>query len=331
MLFRLATDHVALTLDPTRGGEIQTFARTGENNVLAYWDAPFPLSCDDGPGYGSTELDWLSRYRGGWQSLFPNAGAECVVDGVPIAFHGELSLGTMQVTSQSPTSIELLGFARLPLQLERRVTLADDHATVHVHETVTNLGAHDVAFVWGHHPTFTALPESVIDSPADLVIPEPATPGGLLPAPAPWPHTPRADGSGITDISIILEQPQLLVAYLPDLPEGWAALRYPHGGGVAMAWDLAAYPHMWMWLQNGDPGFPWYGRARQLGLEPQRAWPFDGLAGAIERGQALQLAAGQTTTSWLTVTLLPKQLGGRITGVSPSGAVRSDPDHTARE
>ena len=319
----LTSKHLTLRLDPERGGEITFLAGADGRNALAYhqWDAP--LSADDGPGYGSTELDWLSRYRAGWQFLFPNSGAESSALGVPVAFHGEASLGRVTEIETTADSSTIRASARLPLELTRTVRLSADAPTVYVEESVTNVGAVSAPFLWGHHPTFPAIAGAQIDLPAGArAAVEPSSSGGLALEEFSWPLTIDEQGH-IVDVSVLPEERLVRVLYLRDLREGWAALRNRIGDAspsVALSWDTNAYPFFWVWLQNGDPGFPWYGRAKMLGLEPQRAWPFDGLAGAVSRGQAATLAPGESTSSWLTMTLLTDDLPA-VTGVDRAGRV----------
>ncbi len=322
-MIRLSSPRLRVDLDPDRGGEFRCIRPPDGANVLAWheWDAP--LSVDDGPRYGSTELDFLSRYHAGWQVLFPNAGAEGVVDGVPVAFHGETALARLRVLEQDEASCTLRAVARLPLELTRTVRLSPTAPALLVEETVVNVGSRPVPFLWGHHPTFPAVAGDRIDLPGSpRVIVEPATPGPLVAAEGRWPLLPRADG-GVEDLSAVPDEEQVRLGYLPDLDEGWVALRPPAGSGrpaVGLAWDARAFPHLWLWLQNGDPGFPWYGRARMLGLEPQRAWPFDGIAGAVDRGQQLVLDPGASMTSWITLVVFPAD-DRPVTGISREGAV----------
>lgn len=325
-MIELRSPHLEVVLDPQRGGELRSVVSDGSPNLLAWHEWESPLSVDDGPGYGSTELDFLSRYHAGWQVLFPNAGAEGVVDGVPVAFHGETAFARLDVLAQSDDSCTLRAVARLPLELTRTVRLNPERAALHIEESVTNIGARPVAFVWGHHPTFPALAGSRIDLPGSpTVVVEPETPGPLLPTTGRWPQLERTDG-GLADLSLVPNDQQLLVSYVTDLDQGWVALSPPPGEqrpAVGLSWDLETFPHMWLWLQNADPGFPWYGRARMLGLEPQRAWPFDGITGAIERGQALTLEAGASRSSWITLAAF-QDTGRAVTSISMGGDVTTE-------
>ena len=71
-----------------------------------------------------------------------------------------------------------------------------------------------------------------------------------------------------------------------------------------MAWDLSTFRHVWLWQQIGGSGFPFYGRARILALEPHAAWPAEGgLRSAIEHDRALTIEPGAERRTWLTVSL----------------------------
>jgi len=320
----LENDHVTLVMDPARGGEITQFARPGEANGLAHYAWTSPSPPDQNISYGSTELDWLAGYRGGWQGLFPNAGAECLIDGVPVAFHGEGSVARARVVEQTATSCTLSIGSRLPLELTRTVRILDDAATVQVEDSVQNIGIGQASFVWGHHPVFPLTDESLIDAPPAMAEIEPSKAGGHLLESGQWPRLTSPEGTW-EDLTRSPGDLTERLVYVHDVPEGWAAIRHPAGGppSVAISWDVTAYPHLWLWSLDGANGFPWYGRARMVGIEPQRAWPFDGLEGAMERGQAITLDAGQTQSSWITMTLLT---GGAmpVTGMNRAGSVQHD-------
>ena len=69
-----------------------------------------------------------------------------------------------------------------------------------------------------------------------------------------------------------------------------------------------------------EPGFPWFGRMAVMGVEPQTAWPYDGLAGAVERGQAHRLGPRESATSWLTMAVLDGP-PGEVLDVTKDGRV----------
>lgn len=164
---------------PERGAEIRFAGRSGGDNVLAFYDWAAPQPAGAAPlGYGDPELDWLSGYRGGWQEVFPNAGAPCTVAGVPLPMHGEASIAPWEVLAADARSATLRVAARLPLVLERRMTLDPDRAALRIEETVTNESDLEMPFLLGHHPAFEALPGMQIDLPGARIEPTRSTPAG---------------------------------------------------------------------------------------------------------------------------------------------------------
>lgn len=261
---------------PERGAEIRFAGRSGGDNVLAFYDWAAPQPAGAAPlGYGDPELDWLSGYRGGWQEVFPNAGAPCTVAGVPLPMHGEASVAPWEVLAADARSATLRVAARLPLVLERRMTLDPDRAALRIEETVTNESDLEMPFLLGHHPAFEALPGMQIDLPGARIEPIPAE--GVV-----------REGD----------------AFHPRRPEGWAALRDAAGGrGIALAWDLETMPDVWVWHEIGGTSMPFYGRSRIVAVEPMTHSPGDGLAAAVAAGSAHLLAGRATHTSWLTLAL----------------------------
>jgi hypothetical protein len=316
---RLCSTHLEVDIDVVHGAEIRSVARPGGPNALAWHDWAAPAPADESSTYGSSQLDWLSRYRGGWQELFPNAGAACEYRGVPLAFHGEASLSQWEVVHQADDQCELRVAARLPLVLSRRMSLAPDRPAVLIEETVTNVSDLEVPYLWGHHPVFPAREGARIDLPGGTVRPEPADRAGLDLETSAWPNA-TADGVPC-DLSEVPAETQQRLLYVDDLPAAWVALRQPAGEqGVAMAWDASAFGVLWLWLLNGTDEFPWYGRARMLGIEPQTAWPYDGVAAAHARGAAPVIGPRERRSSWLTLVLIDSD-GGPVTAVSRGGRV----------
>jgi hypothetical protein len=309
-MLRLANAHLEVELDPEHGAEILSVRRPGGPNVLATYDWATPLWASRSRTYGDDELDWLSEYRGGWQELFPNAGSPCTVLDVPLPFHGEASRATWEVTESEAASAVLRTPARLPLILERRMRLAPDRPALLVEESVRSDAPVTVPFLWGHHPAFPAPEGARIDLPDGLRVAVDATwtpdlsdlqPGTEGVWPAVW---GRGAGEAV-GLDVVGAGPLQRLVYLSGLPDpAWAAIRGVSPGlGVAMAWDGAAYPCAWQWWEIGGPGHPWHGRARLVAIEPNTAWPADGLAAADARGDAHRLAPGEERRAWLTLSL----------------------------
>lgn len=323
-MIRLDNGLLAVELAPERGAEVRYLGPPGGGNLLFWQDSEVPLPASRGIGYGSDELDWLSEYRGGWQELFPNAGASCVLDGVPLPFHGEVSTARWEVLDRGPREAALRTGTRLPLVLRRRLRLADDRPVLMIEETASNVSDQPVDFVWGQHPAFEARPGARLDLPGGtghvaLDFDPPGNdlrPGGI----GEWPFVP-GKRAGTVDLRQGPTGCCERVVYLAGLPAGWAAVRYPAAGvGVGLGWDLGTFPNAWLWTEVGGAGFPWFGRYRILAVEPATAWPNDGLAAARERGQAHRLAPGAEWSTWLTVALFAADRRP-VTGVDRAGTV----------
>ncbi len=306
----LANEMIEVEVDPDRGADITAIRRPGGPNVLATYDWRSPLRASHSTSYGEPVTDWLSEYRGGWQELFPNAGDACEVMGVPLPFHGEVSTARWVVSDQTDDSVTLTTATRLPLVLERRMRLVEGEAVLSIEETARLDSDTAVPFLWGHHPAWMASDGARIDLPAGITIAADAgyatEHGDLAPGGAGiWPMAPGADGSSV-DVSQVGAGPTERLAYLSGFAgrDGWTAIRgVAPGLGVAMAWDVATFPHAWFWWEINGPGHPWHGRSRIVAIEPHTAVPSDGLAAADERGEAHRLSPGQTHDTWLTVSL----------------------------
>ncbi|MPZ95866.1 MAG: DUF4432 family protein [Propionibacteriales bacterium] len=324
MVTTLLNEHLRVDVRPERGAEIAVLGAPNGRNLLASFGGASPLPASRSVSYGSTELDWLSHYRGGWQELFPNAGAECVVNGVPLPFHGEASTADWEVYASSPTSLTVSTPGRLPLVLRREMALDPAGPTLRIRESVTNESNAPMPFLWGHHPAYTAVPGARIDLPAATATAAEqfdTDHNDLRPgASGPWPELPNKAGDA-TALDVVPTGPRERVVFLSSLTDTWYALRDVEGGvGLAMAWDRAAFPCLWYWTEIGGPSFPWYGRSRIVALEPATAWPSDGLAAAVERGTAHLVDPGATMSAWLTVSLFDAD-ERPVLGVDPDGAV----------
>jgi hypothetical protein len=308
-LIILGAAGVVVTLDAALAGEIVQITVDGVGLLAAYdWETPVPASRSR--SYGDDRLDWLSEYRGRWQLLVPNAGAACVVNGAPLPFHGEWSRTHVDLVAQQSDRVVVRGALRPPLVVERAVEVLAAPRRVAVTTTVTNVGTAAQAFVWGEHPAFAAAPGDRIDLPPGPVV------GSALPLAAmgtTWPEDPVTGD----DLSVVPSQrPFESVHYLPDRSAGWCALRRTDIG-VALCWDVADFPHLWIWREFGSPGFPFYGRAGILALEPASSWPGTGLADAIACGQAHWIEPGASRST--TVTVVPFAAGTPpVRGVRPS-------------
>lgn len=310
-MITVSNHELVVTIDPSLGGEIRQIAFGGDP-LLAFggWDAPVAVSRSS--TYGDAKLDWLSEYQGGWQLLVPNAGAACVVDGVPLPFHGEWSRTHVTVTERAVDRVVMVAGTRLPLVVEREVRVATDPDRVLVRTIVTNPSDRAVPFVWGEHPAFAVEHGDLIELPPARVLAVDGSPVGDWPAVTEFGRLDRVDTTSPTES----------VHFVVDLTAGWAALRR-RDAGVALAWDVADFPAVWLWHEIASPGFPFYGRTSLVAIEPAVCWPGDGLAGAVARGQALTLAPGHSRST--TVAVIPFAPSERaVCGATVDGRLEFD-------
>ncbi len=309
-MLRLANAHLEVEVDPERGADILVIQRPGGANVLATYHWASPLRASRSTTWGDPKADWLSEYRGGWQELFPNAGAACQVMDVTLPFHGEVSTARWEVLTRSDDQVAFLTPARLPLMLERRMRLDPDRATLRIEEAVRLDADLGVPYLWGHHPAFAATDGARIDLPEGISVAvddaDDAPYADLVAGSSGrWPFVPGRAG-GMISLDRIGPGPAHRLAYLSGFADagGWTAIRgVAPGLGVAMAWDVATFPHVWAWWEIGGPGHPWRGRSRIVAMEPHTATTQHGLAAVAARGEAHHLEPGQTHETWLTVSL----------------------------
>lgn len=296
---------IAIKVDETMGGEIISIIYKNDE-FLSSFDWQSPLRHRNSETYGSGVLDWLSEYRGGWQSLFPNAGNDNTVMGVPLPFHGEFSRSQVEIIKKSKSEIVVRSGVRLPLILTRSYKLLSDKPILKIRQTVTNESELDIPFIWGEHPAFCLPSGSRIKLPkggavhvdsnemGDL---QDVLPGGV----GDWPFAPTKLGDSV-DLSVVPNVKVERLCYLPNRPEGWVAME-SHETIFGLSWDLNAFPHLWFWQEIGGTGFPWFGRTNITAIEPASTWPSYGLAEAIKKGQSITLKPKQSASSWTTFSI----------------------------
>lgn len=319
-MLELHGKNVELIVDEN-GGQIRRLARPGGPNVLAVrtWATPIPPSRT--VSYGDDRIDYMAGYDGGWLETFPNFGTGGTVLGVPVPFHGDVARSRWTVTRATGDSVEMQCDGRLPVVLSRRIRLAGSAVLV---EEVARADADvDVPVLWGHHPVFPAYPGVRIDLPGGQVESRAdwqSDAGDLVAdATGTWPDLAVADD--VVDLSRVPPGPIMRLACVRNPPGAWAAIRDPASRtGVALSWDADVFRNVWIWLESGGTEFPWYGRARFLGIEPQSAASPDGIAAAIADGTALTVPAGGELSTWLTVTLFDAT-DDPVVGATRSGDV----------
>ena len=295
---------ISVKVDEDLGGEIRSI-KMGKSEFLADFDWQSPIQNSRSSSYGNAILDWLSEYRGGWQVLFPNAGNENTVMGVPLPFHGEFGRTRTTVITKKKSELVIKAGTRLPLVLTRSYKLVPNKPTLLIKQSVTNESDSTIPFIWGEHPAFSLPRGSKINLPTGPIFVDANETGELQDvkpgAIGTWPLAPDRTGGQI-DLSVVPTKNAERLCYLHDRPEGWAAMQ--HGKKViGISWDVEAFPHLWFWQEIGGNGFPWFGRTEITAIEPACTWPSFGLEEAIKSGQALYLKPGEVRSAWTTFSV----------------------------
>ncbi|WP_187775584.1 DUF4432 family protein [Luteimonas suaedae] len=272
-------------------------------------------------------------FPGGWYEMLPNGPQPCSHRGAEYGHHGEATLlpWDYRIERDDADGIRVVfrtRLVRLPLLVERAMSLQGDSGTIRIDERVTSEAGQRIEFLWGHHPTFgwpLVEPGTRIHLPACTASVGAAVPAGARVAAGQrkaWPRLEAAAGGGELDLSVMPDAGAGSHDFirLDELAGGWFAIVNPmRRVGFALRWDTAVFPMLGMWqVWGGGPDYPWYGTPHLLALEP--ACDLPSLAAASERGTALALDAGQSLETTLEATVF--EGAPEVTWVGPGGELR---------
>jgi hypothetical protein len=299
----LENELLRVTVLPGKGGDVVEFLHKPTDTDFV-WLSPQGLRRpgDHLQGAADDVAEFIDHYEGGWQEVFPNGGAPSEYRGARLAQHGEVAglPWECEVVADSEEEVAVrlsVRTRRLPYRVEKVFRVRSGAAALEVEGRVTNEAGVALHAMWGQHIVYgfpflragarIRVPEGVRVIPHESAI-DPAGRRVRAGGPWEWPVVP-ADGGGRTDLSVVPERggPSDIV-YLTGFTEGW----YEISGDIGMRveWDAALLPYLWMWQELGaSTGYPWWGRAYTVGLEPFSSMPTDGLAAAVANGTALTL------------------------------------------
>ena len=261
---------------------------------------------------------FLDTYPGGWQELFPSIADECDYKGAPLGLHGEVCHIPWEadIELDSPQEVRV-GFRvrtpRSPYLLNKTLTLKSEDPTLYIHETVVNEGREELQFMWGHHPAFGPLfldPSCTIEIPDGCRSRTHSSDLGdnmVLPPDTEfeWPHINGLDGTP-WDLSRVPppESEVYQMFYFRDLPVGrYSLTNHNHGLRFSMSWDKELFPILWAWAPyGGAAGYPWYGRAYALALEPWSAIPHN-LSVVAGENRGIHIRPGETIRTSLSAAI----------------------------
>ncbi len=256
-----------------------------------------------------------SIYEGGWQEVFPSASGGGNYKGANFPFHGESFYRKWDCDILKDTEEEIsvkftLSSQKLPLILERTMTLKTNESCVCFDEKITNYSEEEVDFMWGHHP---AVGGKFLDESVVMHIPAKKTnhlrgsfgEGAVVKSDennSSWPVMERASG-GTIDMSKVLPKnsKERAMIILSELEKG-EYLIYNNNlkVGFGMEWDKEVMPFVWLWANyNGERTYPWFGRAYAVAVEPFSSrveTGIDSLNETIGNKTALKIGGGDTIT-----------------------------------
>jgi hypothetical protein len=289
------------------------------------------------PSIGAAGGTFLDYYAGGWQEILPNGGPPASYKGADYGQHGEVCLlpWSSHVLEDTPERVSLrcaVRAPRTPLLLERTMTLERGRAALLLDERLTNEAGEPLDVMWGHHIAF-GLPflhqGAAISTSARRLLVHEELPGfaprRLRPGQqVAWPLA-AAHGEGRIDMSSVPPRAEASgreMCYLTDFDgPAWYAITSPAlRAGFALRWDGGLFRYLWLWQElGGAGGYPWWGRAYTVALEPWTSYPTLGLPEAVARGTQLTLQPGQVVATRLVAAAFAGVDGVR--GVAEDGGV----------
>jgi galactose mutarotase-like enzyme len=206
---------------------------------------------------------------------------------------------------------------RTPFKIEKILTMKSKDSSLYIDETVYNDSYEDLDVMWGHHPAlgFPFLDDSCeIYAPAKYVQTMPGEQGcsAFLKAgqKSLWPLCEGVNGQKV-DISKIMPMDSRKedMAFLLELEKGeYKVFNRSKGIGFAMEWDKDLMPYLWFWMiYGGSVGYPWYGNAYVMALEPWTSLVETGKEGlneAIRMGNSLNIKAHRKISTSLRAYIL---------------------------
>ncbi|MCS7061610.1 MAG: DUF4432 family protein [Anaerolineae bacterium] len=251
-------------------------------------------------------------YYGGWQEILPNSPT-FVYRGASLGQHGEVSLTPWRhaLLEEGPARVSVKLWARplrIPILIEKTLTLETDSPILHIDERLTNEGHTALDLMWGHHIAF-GLPflreGAVIATNAKTMWADPIMPAQRRFKPGvefTWPMA--QDTTGKPDNASLVPPesapPYADLAYLSGFERrAWYSIKSAaHNIGFGASWDGGLFKHVWYWQERySTQDAPWWGRAYAVALEPWTTRYDADAPASIARGEWLKLQAQTSLTT----------------------------------
>jgi hypothetical protein len=247
-------------------------------------------------------------YYGGWQEILPNS-QPFNYRGAELGQHGEVWLNAweFEIIKNDSAEAQLKMWnrpLRVPLLIEKILTIKSGDPTLYINETLTNESRTELDIMWGHHIAF-GLPwlksGGIIETNARTFEAEPAMPELRKFAPGQvynWPDGLDKSGNEVRADLIPDEAatPYSELAYLEGF-EGnafYAITDNERNIKFRLDWESKTFPCLWYWQERyATQDAPWWGSAYAIALEPWSSRWSSEPEKDIEKGNWMKLDPGE--------------------------------------
>lgn len=265
--------------------------------------------------------DFIEGYLGGWQEIIPNGGDNCEYKGANFNYHDETPQLSWdyKILEESPKKISIKFYSylkKMPFYIEKIITIESNKSHFLIDENLYNYGNERFDFMWGHHPCFGEpflSGDCLINFEAEEIISSiesisenpfvKANSNGTLR------NFPGIDNK-MVDLSRVMDKNSRVsdLLYVTKLIDNWFSItNIKKEVGIGYVFSESVFRYLWLWLSyGGSNGYPWFGNAYNLAIEPWSSWPGRGLLNAIENNTSLKIKPGQAIASWLKVVIFER-------------------------
>ncbi len=277
----LENEALRVVICPDKGCDIVEFTHKPTDTEVLY-QSPWGLGSPHDRFAPAPGGPFRDRFSGGWFLMLPNGPEPCTHQGADHGHHGEACqlAWSATIVEDTPERIEAVfrvRLRRLPLAVERRVSLVQGEGWLTISETICNEGGEAIDVLWGHHP---CLGEPFLETDCLIHLPD----GQVAKV-----------GEPMADFQVIQSR-----------DGGRVSVINPHLGlEFALEWDAALFPVMGLWrVWDSGENYPNFSSRRIIALEPAVAFP--SVRAAAEAGAALRLAPGEGRSAKFTANLCQK-------------------------
>lgn len=258
-------------------------------------------------------------YYGGWQEILPNTPS-FNYRGASLGQHGEVSLTPWKYSiidnSSNRVSVKLWTRPlRVPIQIEKTLTIVADQPTLFIEEILTNESKTKLDIIWGHHIAF-GLPflteGAKIETNAAKIISEPTMPDHRRFKPgieSDWPMCKNIRGKedDASKVPPATDPPYSDLSYLYGFGDegNYSIINTDKNVGFSVKWDSTIFKYLWYWQERyATQDAPWWGDAYAVALEPWTSMYKPDAEDAIKKGEWLSIEQGDVITTKLSASVV---------------------------